>query len=241
MPPLATRKWLKPISHTSSLLFSIGRPWEILRQDIPVSTSPGTTTTRTVDLYTKQGGGDTYTSLIGLSPDHGMGISITTAGPSSFSAGMEIIRQLFIDLWLPAAEQAARDQASQNFVGTYTLADNSSIEIKLDPNQPALFLPKVMSNGTDMFPLIEQLQNRQGPLGMWLYPMGLVAENRVAFRGVTGVGGRPAAKDCGSWAEGDRMRWGNYPVDLVMFEMGKDGKAVTVEVPALGRTLEKVR
>ncbi|KAM7185087.1 Beta-lactamase/transpeptidase-like protein [Rhypophila sp. PSN 637] len=242
MPAVSTRKWLKPVTHTSSLLFSIGRPWEILRQTIPISTSVGTTTTRITDIYTKQGGGDTYTSLIALSPDHNIGISITSAGPSSFSSGMEIIRDAFMAIWLPAAEQAAREQAQRYLAGTYTSSiDNSSLVIAIETNQPGLLVSKMVSNGTDMLALIAEYQQREKgtQLGMWLYPVGLAEGNRTAFRGVLGLVGRAAAADCGSWAEGDRLRWGNYPVDLLIFETGGDGRAKRVEMPVLGRSLER--
>lgn len=242
IPPLATRKWLKPVTHTSSLVFSLGRPWEIMRLTIPISTSRDTSTSRVTDIYTKQGGGDTYTSLIALSPDHSLGISITTAGPSSFSSGMEIIRNAFMDIWLPAAEQAAREQARENFAGSYFLsADNSSVDITIEPNQPALLAQRIISNGTDMLALVAEYQKRDkgSQLGMWLYPVGLTDGNRTAFRGVLGLVGRPAAADCASWAEGDRLRWGNYPVDLLVFETGRDGRARRVDIPALGRTFER--
>ncbi|KAK4215499.1 beta-lactamase/transpeptidase-like protein [Rhypophila decipiens] len=248
MPAISTRKWLKPVTHTSSLVFSLGRPWEILRQTIPISTSPSTSTSRVTDIYTKQGGGDTYTSLIALSPDHNIGISITSAGPSSFSSGMEIIRDAFMDIWLPAAEQAAREQARRDLAGTYMYTssiDNSSslVTVAIETNQPGLFVSKMVSNGTDMLALIAEYQQRgeKGTqLGMWLYPaVGLTEGNRTAFRGVLGLVGRPAAADCGSWAEGDRLRWGNYPVDLLIFETEGDGRAERVEVPVLGRSLER--
>ena len=39
LPPLTTRKWLKPTTHTSSTLFSLGSPWEILRCPVPVTSN----------------------------------------------------------------------------------------------------------------------------------------------------------------------------------------------------------
>ena len=66
---------------------------------------------------------------------------------------------------------------------------------------------------------------------------------RIAFRGVAGLVGREVSPEradaCASWAEGDRIRWGNYPTDMFIFEIGADGKAVTVEAPAFGLTLKR--
>ncbi|KAK3360682.1 beta-lactamase/transpeptidase-like protein [Lasiosphaeria hispida] len=247
LPPLTTRKWLKPVTHTASLRSSIGRPWEILRTPVPVSLS--SMTTRIVDVYTKQGGGGNgYISLLALSPDQDIGASIITAGPNSAGA-FDAAKELFMDIWLPTVEQVARDQAKTDFAGSYTLPDNSSAEISLYPDEPALYLSKLISNGTDILEFIGQqtraLKGAEKLARMWLYPMGPTAvagdgKRRIAFRGVVGAEGRKAIEDCGSWAEGDRLRWGNYPGDLFIFKADKSGKALEVEVPAIGRTLKRM-
>lgn len=237
LPPAVTRRWLKPITHTSSMYTSIGRPWEILRTPIP---SPlGSQKKRIVDVYTKFGGGDTYTTLLGVSPDHDFGISILTAGPAS-SAAVRAIQDLFQKIWLPEVEEISRKQALVNFVGTYSLPDNSTVELTLLDGEPALFMPTLISNGTDIFWLAVSLRN-PGFAGlvpkMWFYPTGLVKGNRMSFRAVRGVPGVEADADCGTWAEIDRLRYGNHPVDMVIFELGEDGRATAIEVPALGKTL----
>ncbi|KAK4182841.1 beta-lactamase/transpeptidase-like protein [Podospora australis] len=238
LPPATTRQWLKPITHTSSLYTSIGRPWEILRT--PVESPLGSNKTRIVDIYTKFGGGDGYTSLIGLSPDHDFGISILTAGPVS-SAATRAIQDLFQKIWIPEVEEISRQRALENFVGTYTFAgENTTAEITLLEGEPALFMPTLISNGTDIMTLAVAVRNPSfsGPVPkMWFYPTGLVEGNRMSFRAVRGVPGVPVEVDCGTWAEIDRFRFGNTPLDLVIFELGEDGKAVKMEVPIIGKTL----
>ena len=49
LSPIETRKWMKPISHTSSLGYSVGAPWEILRSNTL------TKDRRVIDVYTKSG------------------------------------------------------------------------------------------------------------------------------------------------------------------------------------------
>lgn len=66
-----TQEWMKPLSGTGSLVELVGAPWEITRLMIPVS--PASTRTRVRDLYLKAGGNVDYTSVIALSPDHGLG------------------------------------------------------------------------------------------------------------------------------------------------------------------------
>lgn len=261
LSPFNTRKWLRPVSHVSSPYFSMGSPWEIMRQRVPVSSTPETTRNRIVDVYTKQGGGAEYTSLLGVLPDYDMGVSILTAGPVSGKTFLAI-RQVFYDVWLPAAEQAARDQALANFAGTYTLgaADDggnsdgspstASLEIKLLPDEAAICMTALVGDGIDIMQLLRenthQLDGFEGEMRVWFYPVGLVEGDggegtKIAFRGVAGLEGRLPTEDCGSWAEGDRIRWGNYPTDVLIFTLGADGKAKSVELPAMGKPLLRAK
>ncbi|KAK3344540.1 beta-lactamase/transpeptidase-like protein [Lasiosphaeria hispida] len=252
LPPILTRRWLAPAIHSGSLLFSMGRPWEILRHAVPATLTSNIT--RHVDIYTKQGGGGAYTTAIALSPDHDIGVSIMTSGDVT-QAVFNTITRAFLDIWLGAAEEAARDQAQATYEGTYaskTPGDNSSVVVGLSPGEPALFVEQVISNGTDILEYIVNnngaLSGREGKVGLWLYPMGLVDEKeksggggrRVAFRGWPGLVGEKPAEDCGSWAESDRLRWGNYPGDLYVFEVDQGGKASAVENPGLGRVFWRV-
>lgn len=122
LSPATTRSWMKPQSGTSSLVFSIGAPWEIYRLLIPVS--PRSNRTRVSDLYTKSGGVSGYTSILALSPDHGLGYSILIAGNNSGSARWPL-RDIVGETFIPAAEHAGVENAKQNLVGTFA---NSKVE-----------------------------------------------------------------------------------------------------------------
>ncbi|KAL1837870.1 hypothetical protein VTJ49DRAFT_3296 [Mycothermus thermophilus] len=265
LPPSTTRRWLRPVTHSSTLTFSLGSPWEIMRVAVPVDST--NTTTRIVDVYTKQGGGGSgegYTSLLLLSPDHELGVSILTGGPGS-TAAMLAMRKLVVDVWLPAAEAAAREQAKQEFAGRYVASSagdsESVLDVSLQSGEPGLAITQIVSNGTDVLALLMLASPvaGDGEGRVWLYPTGLVQSQgkgkgtkcrrvegsgkRVAFRGVLGRAGArhfSGGEDCSSWAERDNVRWGNYPTDLVVFETGPDGKASAVEVPVLGVTLQRV-
>lgn len=235
MPQATTRKWLKPLTHTSSLLTSIGRPWEIARQHTPISST--SKTTRIVDIFTKQGGGQTYTTLIALSPTHNVGISILTAGPQS-GAALQVIRKLSLEMWIAAAEQAAREAADANSSGSYSLSGgNSSLELGLHPNEPGLFMSKLVSNGSDILELARGLVGKQGKFGLWFYPMNLIGSafsgTDQAFRGAFGEVGTPADEDCYTWAEVDRLRYGRYPGDLAIFSVNGRGQTTGVTMPML--------
>lgn len=69
---------MKPYSGTGSVVELVGAPWEITRLMIPVN--PASNRTRVCDIYIKSGGNVDYTSVIALSPDHGLGFSILVAG-----------------------------------------------------------------------------------------------------------------------------------------------------------------
>nr|A0A1B4XBI2.1 RecName: Full=Beta-lactamase-like protein sdnR; AltName: Full=Sordarin/hypoxysordarin biosynthesis cluster protein R; Flags: Precursor [Sordaria araneosa]BAV32162.1 beta-lactamase [Sordaria araneosa] len=247
LPPILTRRWLAPTIHTGTVWHSMGRPWEIMRHRVPAT--PASNVTRNVDIYAKQGGGGVYTTAIALSPDHDIGISVMTAGDET-QAAFNTIREAFLDIWLGAAEEAARDLAEATYAGSYaakTAGDNSSIVVGLSPGEPALFVSELISNGTDVLAFAVNDAGRGGKggqFGLWLYPMGLVDERekgkkRVAFRGWPGVVGVELEEACGSWAESDRLRWGNYPGDSYVFVV-EGGKASTVENPGLGRTFWRV-
>ncbi|KAK0725685.1 hypothetical protein B0H67DRAFT_551187 [Lasiosphaeris hirsuta] len=218
---------------------SLGRPWEILRRDVPVS--PGSRTTRVVDLYTRQGGGTAYTSLIALSPDYGVGLSLLTAGP--VPEDFHVIKKSWSDAFLPALEEASREQASVNFVGKYVLSDNSTATVGLLSDEPGLFLSEMHSENTDFLALIGTVLTAlsgkapEKGFGAFLYPTGLVEKNRVAFRAIYSAPGKTVLEDCGSWAEEDRIRYGGYPGDLFIFHLGENGMATGLEVPVADRTM----
>ncbi|KAH6855461.1 beta-lactamase/transpeptidase-like protein [Chaetomium sp. MPI-CAGE-AT-0009] len=235
LSPQTTRKWLNPVSHTSSSSFSVGRPWEIYRLRVPVA--PSSNNTRLVDVYTKNGGIGQYLSLLGLSPDHDMGISILAAGPS---AGLvyDAAQTLLSAIWIQAGEHTARELARVNFAGNYTFSDNSTVEITLLPDEPGLFLSTLVSNGTDLFASVGGSLG-QGATRAWLYPTTLTDGNRAAFRAVYGAVGQPASDPCLSWGGVDGLRYGGYPADLLVFGLDEDGRATTVEVPVLKKTLRR--
>jgi hypothetical protein len=205
---------------------------------VPVERSSNTT--RTVDVYSKNGGIGQYLSLLGLSPDHNIGISLLVAGPSAGSV-YSALQTLVTTTWLVAGERAAREQARVNFAGNYTLPDNSSAEITLLPDEPGMFLASLLSNGTNMFEALGGVVGGElgAEFGAWLYPTTLTDGNRTAFRAVYGALGQPADELCASWGAVDGLRYGGHPADLFVFEVGEDGRATALEVPILKKTLRR--
>lgn len=154
---------------------SMGKPWEIMRRNVPVS--PGSSTTRVTDLYTKQGGGTSsmYTTILSLAVDYGVGFSITSA--ASPAGDLFVLRDLFDEVFLPALEETQRRAAVGLFGGQYKDAEtNSSATVTVVEGEPALFLPVITSEGTDYLDTIRQaLGLGYKGFGAFLYPMGLVS------------------------------------------------------------------
>ncbi|KAK4169801.1 beta-lactamase/transpeptidase-like protein [Cladorrhinum sp. PSN259] len=252
LPQRTTRKWLHPNSHTSSLLVSVGKPWEIFRQKVATTTQASNNKTRVADLYTKSGGIQAYIAHMALSPDHGIGISILSAGGEGGTAGFFFLQALLYKTWLEAAESAAREAAGTNFGGVYESSgpskghkDNSTVEFGLDESgEPGLLLTKLVNNGTDMLASFgAALGLPEGmKLGAWLYPT-VRDGKRVAFRAVFGALGVESTSEeaCLSWGSVDQLRYGGHALDSFVFEVDRAGKAVEVRVEGLKKSFKKRR
>lgn len=154
-----TRKWMKPRAHTPSKTFSVGAPWEIYRLPLPVTHRGGKT--RVLDLYTKIGGNNGYGSLLALSPELGLGYTIIVAGAGVDPlAARYSVSQLVGDAFLPAAEQAAYDNAKEQFAATFRFkGDNSTyITLTVDEDHAGLGVKKFVFQGKDVRGLLSYAQ-----------------------------------------------------------------------------------
>lgn len=125
-----TLKWFKPRAHTPSMTFSVGAPWEINRLPLPVTKRGGRT--RALDLYTKLGGNAGYGALIALSPELGLGYSIIVVGAGFASSIARLpVAQLVGDAFLPAVEQAAFENAQEQYAGTFRVNGTNSTYMTL--------------------------------------------------------------------------------------------------------------
>lgn len=248
LPRALTRRWLSPVTHTARPLLSIGRPWEIARQAVPVSSIPPSNITRVVDVYAKQGSIGQYQSLLALSPEHGVGYAMLIGGPAA--AGTYAYLQGALDrVWLGAAEQAGREGVEEGFAGNYTVVGGeedgegeSVVELRVVDDEPGLFVERLVNDGVDLLGVLGAagLVAPGATLGAWLYPMGLEGGGKVAFRAAFGAKGKPADELCSSWGSLDLVRYGGKAADLFIFELGEDGKTVAVELPALRKTFRRV-
>jgi hypothetical protein len=226
---------MKPLTHTSSLNYAVGAPWEIL--------SFGNE--RPIDLYTVSGDFSTYSSVLALDPDHVIGFNVLAAGSNTHET-VALASDIVSESLLPALDQAAKNQANGRFAGTYALTTtNSSITIDTDDG-PALVVTNWINNGTDMFPsymILYGISDRS-QFSIRLYPTGLQSPGQLSFRAVIplqfppGIG--PFTSSCITWATIDLQVYGNIGVDEFVFDFDESGNAASVSPRALRTILPKI-
>ncbi|KAE9363272.1 beta-lactamase/transpeptidase-like protein [Stipitochalara longipes BDJ] len=244
LPSDQTRKWLKPVSQTARLQYSVGRPWEIIRY----THASGHVT----DIYTKLGDSGTYSSWMVLLPDYKAGFSILSAGTTDNRASIRAaIMELVADSILPALEAQAGIEAERNLCGTYTSTVpglNSSLTLTYDKTEtapPGLVVSSWISNSTDMLTRLEAaigsppwrllpsiLDTKNGKAAFWLVSASDAPSQQPPFGLFSGFENQ-------DWINVDSFTYGDIGVGSFVFNLGTDGKATAVTLPAARITLER--
>ena len=232
LTPTQTRSWLKPKSFSSNINDSVGAPWEIFR-------APGE---RVSFLYTKNGALGLYASQMALMPDYNVGFTVLAAGTSN-SLQVRVLSNLLSEIFYPALEAAAKEEAAANYAGTYQDPNgfNSSITIITD-DRPGLGVQNWLFNGTDGFSILRAILTvtEDTTLGIRLYPTSLKTTSRddgrvtrTAWRAVVDAPSvaspGPFSSSCSSWAAVDLYTYGGIGLDEFVFDLGPEGKAISVE------------
>lgn len=235
LTPDTTRRWLKPVAHTSSLDQSIGAPWEIFSFQEP----------RLIDLYTKSGDLGSYSSMLALSPDHDVGFTILAAGDSS-GAAVRAISDLLGKPLLRGLDQVAKENARQSFVGTYALPDGSSQICLTTDDGPGLKVDRWTSDSKNVFTAFMQILGVKDPskLEIRLYPTGLSSPGKISFRAVPvnleeTLSTGPFTGSCSSWSAVGGQVYGNVAVDEFVFDVNDEHEVLSVSPRALRVTLPK--
>ncbi|CAG8382869.1 unnamed protein product [Penicillium salamii] len=237
--PAITRRWLKPATHTSSLRSSVGAPWEIYSHSTP----------RRVDLYSKAGDIGSYSSFLGLSPDHDTGFTILVAGSSNSHQSTAVIADIVADTLLPTLDTVARNQALGRFGGDYELStggSNSSIAISAD-DSPGLHIERWISDSVDMYETLMTLTGvtDASAISIRLQPNGLRSSGRIRFTAViytleTPPDAGPISGSCVSWFLVDQFVYGNVGLSDFEFELDDNGYATSISPQALRMTIPRV-
>ncbi|OKP12042.1 Beta-lactamase-like protein [Penicillium subrubescens] len=253
LSPIETRRWMKPSSHTSGLSLSVGSPWEILRSKSKITHG------RTIDLYTKSGSIGQYNSLLVISQDYGVALSIMTAGPSS-AAVIEVASEMVLQTLIPTLEDQTLYEACKSLCGTYQSSDpskNSSLTLSMDTN--GLQVERWINRGVDFLAVIQAYASQTGSpfIHMILqttnleYPPNIqgkdVTSRRVAYRAIfekdmsdsTGQH-RIVDQSARQWSSVDTPMYGEIAYDDFVIYFDHSGVAFAIEPRVMRETLYKV-
>lgn len=242
LSPTQTREWLKPDTHTASLEFSVGKPWEITRVDSLTKDH------RVVDLYTKNGGIGLYGSLLVLVPDYDVALTVLVAGATD--PGSQLA-SLILEAFLPVIERVGKRQAATLYTGSYeSNSSRSVLNITVDDG-PGLCVNEWMSNGKDILQSFKAFRaDETGGVDLRLYPTGLKNADEVSFRGILQVlpvddsansqtsDGNIFSKSC-TWSGIDGFQYGLNAADDFLFHVDDFGSANSVEPRILRQTLRR--
>ena len=241
---------MKPLTHTSNLRNAVGTPWEIFRQEIPVSSKTAANNTRIVDIYAKSGdlGGSEnyYGTLTALDADHKFGYNILATGAKA-GAVRWTLGSIIAEVWVNALEQAARDEAAEKFAGTYASSESSThsnITFKMDDDRPGLGVSEWYNNGVDVLGSLRAYRKipKAATLSLRLYPMNKFG-NELTFRSVievfpeTYITGAMAT-NCITWPTVDGLFYGGNGLDEFAFTI-ENGTVTNVTPRAMRVTLGK--
>ncbi|KAI1745958.1 putative penicillin-binding protein [Xylaria scruposa] len=252
---LDTRKWMKPKSHTSSLSFSVGSPWEIWRTRSQVSSG------RVVDLYTKSGAVGQYNSQLILLPDYGVALSVLAAGSSSGTVST-IATEMVLQSLIPTLENITIVEACAELCGTYESPHpdlNSSITIAADA--VGLYLDRWINRGVDIKAVAEayamqtgsshvknpriQATNLQSSSHANNATQGI---QRVACRVIFDMTSEDSARpprildpNANQWIVTDSIMYGEIAVDDFVIHLDPNGTAVMIEPRVVRDTLRRTK
>ncbi|KAL3461666.1 beta-lactamase/transpeptidase-like protein [Aspergillus heterothallicus] len=246
LSPLQTRRWMKPLSHSASLQYSSGAPWEIYRYTDPKS---GIVT----DIYTKLGDSGNYGSISAFLPDFDAGFSVISASSSAERSPRTLdLIQAIVDTVLPALNKQAANELAAKYAGTYTAPADSNLNTTLTlsaantPSAPGLVVTEWISNGTDLGFAIPTIMNGE----KYRLRPSIVAKDRIAFRAVTPprraparVGDNsnlfPGLYDVNDWLLVDGQGYANRAFAEFVFDLDQDGQVEAVTPVAWRVRLEK--
>ena len=234
IPPHMTRRWIQPISFTSDPNVAVGSPWEIFRA--PTNTSTW--------MYTKGGHLGNYATEIILIPDLEIGFTVLTAG-AMVSNDVDLLSALLTNILVPAAEEAAREEARSTYAGTYTYISASKsksntkdhLTITVDQG-PGLVISNWTYNSTDATALVAEiaLGAPDIPFEIRLWPTTLKAtgpsktSSKTNWRAVVQplpIVDHVFLGKCISWFQIDQLSYGGVALDEFEFVL-ENGRAVEV-------------
>lgn len=236
LSPAATRRWLRASKDTSNLRNGVGRPWEIYR-------SGATAISPVLAALTKSGTIGQYASYFGVVPELNAGFGILAHDSTALD------RKLDLNVHADIASEAiaylvrfAAQETALRFGGEYRDANNSNgtmAVFNITKNGVGLGVQELRIAGVDIkAKFAAQLNIDAASLDFRLYPTNVQSDSRhqfvAVFQDVTAPidAGTPT---CITWQE-----VGAVVDHRVIFHLGEDGMASSVEILGEGISLERV-
>lgn len=234
-----TRAWMKPTSFTSDLLGAVGRPWEIYRVDTVPNRG-------VIDIFGKGGDIGSYHTFLGLVLDYNVGFVSALGGMGDYGW----LNGLIVDIVFPALEATAREQTDAAYAGTYAATNglNSTLILTTQAGRAGLGVANWINNGTNFLDVLAALIGTPITSDLLrLYPTNLERETgngtEIAWRASVDV--EPVIKRhgpfsaCPTWFGVDGLAHGDFSLDEILFTLGADGKATSVNVRGFRIDLER--
>ncbi|KAF2171447.1 hypothetical protein M409DRAFT_50885 [Zasmidium cellare ATCC 36951] len=245
--PSTTLSWLKPRSFTSSSGTFVGEVWEIAR-GMNLTGGDG----HIVDVYTKGGNLNLYSSLIALVPDYDLIFAVTSAGPDTSEGIVQVLLSQVLDVLIPALDSTNKAQAKERYAGTYT-SGNDSITLSVYSG-PGLLVQNFTVNGvnTIISNIGQTIFGASGPgqTTLRLYPTNLVHGKERTWQGVYDVLSEDEAEEedallffeqgsCQTWSEISLFSYGLRALDQFVLIEGEEGRGVGVDARAWRTVLRR--
>ncbi|CAK7212745.1 hypothetical protein SCUCBS95973_001567 [Sporothrix curviconia] len=246
LPPVLTRRWLKPHAFLTNPRAAVGAPWEITR----APDSPGAPVSW---MYTKAGDLGMYSSMVALVPELGIGFNVLSAGTDTTNT-VRVVSDILAETWVPQIRAAALAEASASYIGVYTdVTTNSSITVVANSSLPGLSVTDWTYGGVSVLALLgefEGINTTYQAIHVQLYPSGLKQVSASGNSSEVEVGWRatfqalPAASDSGpfsanciAWEVVSQLVYGGVALDEFLFTVeSSTGNAVSLSPRVLAQT-----
>lgn len=235
-----TRRWLQPVTSTSNLKNSVGRPWEIYHAGAYLNSS-------VLDIYAKSGELENFSSYFGLSPDFGIGFAILAYDTVS-NPDLNVYEDI-VSIAIGGIMEVAFQESKALFAGRYEMTSDSSAVINVTESRieqdAGLVVSSLVINGTDARASIAQEAGIEPQnLDLRLYPSNIESKSTNGSRKVfipvfqdIAASVDEGTPTCISW-----MTVGEYApnvVDQVIFELDQKGNATALVISPNGVRLPR--
>jgi hypothetical protein len=249
LPPTVTRRWLKPVSHTSNLRNAVGRPWIIYSATADEPINPR------IEVFTNYAFLGQYSSYMVVVPDLNFGYVVLAADSSESgkAADLNAHADFLGEMMIPTLERAAIVQAGRNYAGEYSTSDaeakvRGTMVIDAPEGLAGLSITNLTRNGVNLRAQIaKSLGITNERLSFRIFPTNVKTKTadgagtafRAVFQDMEALmdGGTPT---CISWEMIDGLRVDGKALDRLVFTVDGEGRAVGVEYPAWGLEMGKV-